>query len=387
MGSVYKASQPEMNRSVAIKILHPKLITRKDIVSRFRREARAMSHLTHPNTVRVFLYGELEDGALYIVMELLEGKNLNQVVRSEGPLAVDRAIRILIQASGALEEAHRAGILHRDLKPENIFVSNQGGIRDFAKVLDFGLAKVTERELRPGSVMLTQEGMVFGTPEFMSPEQAQGKKLAPSSDVYSLGMILYEAITGKLPFEAKGTMEFLQAHVSGTPIPLRKRAPEKVFPPLLERILDKTFLKIPEARFASAGEFALALEAVLEGKSEFANEARSSEDPSPSAYRGDTEPMRSVSPPPQSNPVRSSPPGTSPVGAVVVGRAPKSIRVTPPDPTSGTTDVAQSATIPANPTKSALQRGGPPQWLIALGFLLVGAILMFFGMRFLGGHR
>ena len=177
MGSVYRANQPAMNRMVAVKILHPKLANRKDLVSRFRREAQAMSHLSHPNTVKVLLYGELEDGSLYIVMEYLEGKNLNQTVRTEGPMAFERALPVLIQVCGALEEAHRAGIIHRDLKPENIFLCNQGGLKDFPKVLDFGLAKVTEREMRPGSIILTQEGMVFGTPEFMSPEQAQGKPL------------------------------------------------------------------------------------------------------------------------------------------------------------------------------------------------------------------
>src|SRR5206468_9377445 len=193
MGAVYKALQPAMNRMVGVKILHPKLANRKDLVSRFRREARAMSHLTHPNTVKVLLYGELEDGSLYIVMEYLEGKNLNQTVRAEGPFPVERALPILIQVCGALDEAHKQGIIHRDLKPENIFLCQQAGMpRDYPKVLDFGLAKVTEREMRPGSVILTQEGMVFGTPEFMSPEQAQGKPLTASSDIYSLAEILFE---------------------------------------------------------------------------------------------------------------------------------------------------------------------------------------------------
>ena len=211
MGAVYKASQPAMNRMVGVKILHPKLANRKDLVSRFRREARAMSHLTHPNTVKVFLYGELDDGSLYIVMEFLEGKNLNQTVRAEGPFPIERALAVIIQVCGALEEAHRAGIVHRDLKPENIFLCQSGGLKDFPKVLDFGLAKVTEREMRPGSIILTQEGMVFGTPEFMSPEQAQGKTLTPASDQYSLAVILYEVLTGKLPFEAKSAMDFLVA--------------------------------------------------------------------------------------------------------------------------------------------------------------------------------
>ena len=193
-----------------------------------------MSHLSHPNTAKVFLYGELDDGSLYIVMEFLEGKNMNQTVRSEGPMSLERGVRILSQVCPALEEAHRAGMIHRDLKPENLFLCQTGGMTDYAKVLDFGLAKVTEREMRPGSIALTQEGMVFGTPEFMSPEQAQGKKLTPSSDIYSLAIILYEALTGKLPFEGKSSMDYIQHQVMTKPMTLAQRAPDKVFPPLLQ---------------------------------------------------------------------------------------------------------------------------------------------------------
>src|ERR1700735_1696824 len=223
MGAVYKALQPSMNRMVGIKILHPKLANRKDLVSRFRREARAMSQLTHPNTVKVFMFGELEDGSLYIIMEFLDGKNLNQTVRSEGPFAMERALPVLIAVCGGLDEAHKAGIIHRDLKPENIFLVQSAGLRDYAKVLDFGLAKVGERQMRPGSVILTQEGMVFGTPEFMSPEQAQGSVLTPSSDIYSLAVILYEVLTGKLPFDAKSAMDFIQLHVMQKPMALSER--------------------------------------------------------------------------------------------------------------------------------------------------------------------
>jgi serine/threonine-protein kinase len=265
MGAVYKAAQPAMNRMVAVKILHPKLANRKDLVSRFRREARAMSHLSHPNTARVLLYGELDDGALYIVMEYLEGRNLNQVVRKEGPLPVERAIPVLIQVCGALQEAHLQGIVHRDLKPENIFLSTNGGLRDYPKVLDFGLAKVTERELRPGSIMLTQEGMVFGTPEFMSPEQAQGKVLDARSDIYSLAVILYEVLTGKLPFEAKTPMEYIQLHVTRAPTPLDQRIPGKTFPPGLGDVIAKALEKRPEDRYASAADFAEALKPYASG--------------------------------------------------------------------------------------------------------------------------
>ncbi len=273
MGAVYKAFEPEKNRMVGVKILHPKLANRKDLVSRFGREARALSQLSHPNPVKVFSYGELEDGALYIIMELLEGKNLNQTVRAEGPFPVERALPILIQACGALEEAHQAGIIHRDLKPENLFLVQNALVRDFPKLLDFGLAKVGENQLRPGSVILTQEGMVFGTPEFMSPEQAQGKTLTPASDIYSLSVILYEVLTGKLPFDAKSAMDFIQLHVMGKPIPLNQRVPGRSFPPLLERIIDRALAKRPEERFASAEDFGRAMQSLLEGATELAPRA------------------------------------------------------------------------------------------------------------------
>ena len=142
-------------------------------------------------------------------------------------MAAERAIPILVQVCGALQEAHDKGIVHRDLKPENIFLCKQGGLTDFPKVLDFGLAKVTERQMRPGSLILTQEGMVFGTPEFMSPEQAQGRTLDARSDIYSLAVILYEGLTGKLPFSARTPMEYIQKHVMEPPILLNSRVPER----------------------------------------------------------------------------------------------------------------------------------------------------------------
>jgi eukaryotic-like serine/threonine-protein kinase len=259
MGSVYRATQPAMNRMVAIKILHPRLTSRKDLASRFRREARAMSQLNHPNTVKVFTYGELEDGSLYIVMELLEGRSLNHAIRREGPMDVNKAVPILMQVCGALEEAHQLGIVHRDLKPENIFLCNQAGLTDFPKVLDFGLAKVTERQMRPGSLILTQEGMVFGTPEFMSPEQAQGRPLDGRSDIYSLAVILFEALTGKLPFIVQTPIEYIQRHVLSPPRRLTDAAPDRLFPEALEGTIAKALAKLPDERWQSAALFAQAL--------------------------------------------------------------------------------------------------------------------------------
>jgi len=356
MGSVYKALQPAMNRMVAVKILHPKLANRKDLVSRFRREARAMSHLTHPNTVKVYLYGELEDGSLYIVMEFLEGKNLNQTVRSEGPMTIERGLPILIQACNALEEAHRAGIIHRDLKPENIFVSQTGGIKDYAKVLDFGLAKVTEREMRPGSIILTQEGMVFGTPEFMSPEQAQGKSLTASSDIYSLAVILYEVLTGKLPFDAKNPMEFIQLHVTQKPKPINERVPGKTFPPILWTVLSKALEKKSEDRYGSAAEFAHALQAVLNGATEIP----------PYASDGSV-PMQKAA--------------AQPVPTPLAQPAPKV--ADPKAPGAGVPVATRSSPLPAVPGVGSAARPSIGLLVgIALAFLVVGAVLAAVVLKF-----
>jgi serine/threonine-protein kinase len=346
MGAVYKALQREMNRMVGVKILHPKLANRKDLVSRFRREARAMSQLTHPNTVKVFLYGELDDGSLYIIMEFLEGKNLNQTVRTEGPFSLERALPILIQACGALDEAHKAGIIHRDLKPENIFLVQSDTLRDYPKLLDFGLAKVGERQMRPGSIVLTQEGMVFGTPEFMSPEQAQGKPLTAASDVYSLAVILYEVLTGKLPFDAKSAMDYIQLHVTGKPIPINQRVQGKTFPPLLEQVIDRALAKRAEDRFGSAADFANALKAVLSGASRLPNELRAGAPPEPRAAA----PPAQAPPPSMNLPAPGAPSPRSP--AVVPAAQP-------------------AAVVRATPTRTNV----PLLVAVALGFLFLGVAI------------
>jgi serine/threonine-protein kinase len=285
MGSVYKAEQPSMNRLVAIKVLHPRFANRDDLVSRFRREARAMSQLSHPNTARVYKFGQLPDGAAYFVMDYMEGKNLAHVVRAEGPMEPDRAINVMIQVCGALDEAHRAGIIHRDLKPENIFLTQQGGTNDFPKVLDFGLAKVSEKQMGRGSMMLTQQGMVFGTPEFMSPEQTQGEQLDRRSDIYSLGLILYELLTGKLPFDAEKPIDIMRAHVQDKPIPLNSRVDGKRFSLELEEVIGKSISKKKEGRYETAVDFAVALKRCLKNPlaSTAARRALPSEPPKPSS--------------------------------------------------------------------------------------------------------
>jgi len=288
MGSVYKAEQPSMNRMVAIKVLHPRFVTRDDLVARFRREARAMSQLSHPNTARVYKYGALDDGSVYFVMDYLEGRNLAAEVRENGPMPPERAVRLMVQVCGALEEAHRAGIVHRDLKPENIFLTLQGGTTDFPKVLDFGLAKMSEKQMGNGSMMFTQQGMVFGTPEFMSPEQTQGDTLDRRSDIYSLGLILYELLTGKLPFDATKPIDIMRAHVQEPPLPLNGRVPGREFSAQLADAIGKALEKKRDNRYATALEFADALKRCLSNSPASARPAASVTGTAPTA------PMQSV---------------------------------------------------------------------------------------------
>lgn len=259
MGAVYKAQQLDVDRFVAIKILRSRFLNRSDLVSRFRREARAMSHLSHPNTAEVFFFGQLDDGAMYIVMEYLEGRTMAQTLRHQGPFDPRRLIKVMLPVCGALEEAHEAGIIHRDLKPENVMLTTKGGISDFPKLLDFGLAKVSAREVFGDSVNLTRRGAVFGTPEFMSPEQALGDPLDRRSDVYSLGVLIYEALCGKLPFEENADRNPLTMHVENQLIPINERTESRHFSRALAQTIMRALERDPSRRFHSAAAFGHAL--------------------------------------------------------------------------------------------------------------------------------
>jgi len=259
MGVVYLAEHPVIGKKVAMKAIHPELSKNSDVVSRFVTEAKAVNQIGHEHIVDIADFGNTPEGEFYFVMEYLQGESLSDRLRRENRLNAGSALSITAQIADALNASHEQGIIHRDLKPENIFLSKQGGIVDYPKVLDFGLAKVTERQMQPGSVILTQEGMVFGTPEFMSPEQAQGRILDARSDIYSLAVILYEVLTGKLPFSARTPMEYIQKHVMEPAIPLNERVPERKFPKGLEDVLARALKKKPDERFQSAAEFGEAL--------------------------------------------------------------------------------------------------------------------------------
>ena len=255
MGEVYRAEQLPMGRHVALKILRHALSDDARQVERFKREAQAASSLTHPNTIIVHDFGQDTDGTLFLAMEYLAGEPLSGLMAREGPLAGERAARILAQVSGSLEEAHRRGMVHRDLKPENIFLIERAGTPDYVKVLDFGIAKVTESGGQKLST-ITQAGAIFGTPQYMAPEQIRGEGIDARADIYALGVVLYEMISGHLPFAAGSVVEMLTKHLTASPAPINRKAsvPDPVVA-RLEAVALRALSKNPESRQQSAREF------------------------------------------------------------------------------------------------------------------------------------
>jgi eukaryotic-like serine/threonine-protein kinase len=256
MGIVYVGEQQMGStvRKVAIKTLHQHLSKDPSVLARFHRECGTVAQLEHPNTIKFYDFGATADGTLYIAMEFVAGRPLADMVQ-EGPMAPDRVVKIMRQVCGALDEAHMQGIIHRDLKPENIVLTNRAGETDFVKVLDFGIAARTESADAQKEAKLTQQGMVLGTPPYMSPEQFTGKALDARSDIYSLAVMSYEMLTGKLPFEADTPWQWATQHMTAQPIPFEVSAPAKNIPEGMRRAILKGLSKDRDHREASAREF------------------------------------------------------------------------------------------------------------------------------------
>ena len=252
MGAVYRARHLEMDRPVAIKVLHQRFVEDEAARVRFQIEARATVLLRHSNAVSVTDFGQTSEGCVYIVMELLEGRTLREILSREGPIETARAISIMLQTSAAVAAAHEAGIIHRDLKPSNILVTQSADQPAVVKVLDFGIAKVAADKFDDDENMV-QTSTVIGTPRYMSPEQYNGFELTPATDVYSLGVILYEMSTGMAPFTGSTPAEIAQKHANDAPHPPRQIV--AAIPEDVERVVLHALEKRPEDRPADAGEF------------------------------------------------------------------------------------------------------------------------------------
>ncbi len=261
MGRVYRAEQTTLGRTVAVKIIHPHLVGEENAAARFITEARAASRLNHPNSVAIIDFGKTSDGQLYLVMEFLRGKDLARVVYEEGPLSFRRTIDVIRQVLAALAESHLLGIIHRDLKPENIILEPTRAGGDFVKVVDFGLAKV-KAETAP-TPSITSPGIVCGTPEYMSPEQGRGDELDARSDLYAMGVIFYQLLTGRLPFEADSPTQVVLAHLTQAPPNPNTVAPERKIPQVLVEVVLKSLSKEAKDRYADADEFSSELAEAL----------------------------------------------------------------------------------------------------------------------------
>ncbi len=251
MGAVYRATHILMEKTLAIKVLHPALAADDNIVARFTREAKAASRISHPHALTVTDFGESENGVVFLVMEYLRGRTLKDVVRSEGHLALPRAVEIIRQVCGALDAAHAEGVVHRDLKSDNIMLEETAG-GDWAKVLDFGIAKIKEKvgTQDPG---LTAPNLIIGTPQYMSPEQcSQASEIDSRSDIYSLGVILFEMLVGHVPFTGDSPTAIMMHHLQDAPPSILDERAD--LPPAVGGVVARALAKNPEERYQTAGE-------------------------------------------------------------------------------------------------------------------------------------
>lgn len=252
MGRVYRGEQLTLKRDVAIKVIQPNLVNSEQITSRFKREVTVAQRLNHPNTVRFYDFGQTPRGQLYVVMEYLKGRTLDEVVASAGALPIKRVKEIAIQVLGSLVEAHAAGVIHRDIKPSNLMLVNQVGVKNFVKLIDFGIARDRSDMEDAGT---TRPGTTLGTPRYMSPEQLRGESVGPRSDLYSLAFTLYHLAYGRPPYTGKSLYQVAEQHLSSEEVPLPPLLAESELGPVLSLAMKKA----PSERFASARQMVGAL--------------------------------------------------------------------------------------------------------------------------------
>lgn len=267
-GAVFKAVQLSVERPCAVKVLSPELCTDKNTVERFKNEARMTARLTHSNTVRIIDFGRDEDkSVIFLAMELLDGRPLKDIVEQDGPMSVERTVRVVEAVAGSLQEAHQRGMVHRDIKPHNIMLVRRGNETDFVKVIDFGIAKALQNELTDKND-LTRTGMMIGTPTYMAPEQIRAGDMDGRTDQYALAMTVYHMLTGRTPFQGSTSLEVASKHLTEPPLPLSSYRPNLDVPDVFDHVLLKALEKSKEDRFEGITEFAEALRAAARGRTD-----------------------------------------------------------------------------------------------------------------------
>jgi serine/threonine protein kinase len=273
MGAVYLAEHSAIEKKLALKVLHPEYATKGDIVTRFQQEAISASRIKHPNVLEVFDFGQLDDGSFFLAMEFLEGNDLADEIQKSRVLDARRGLGYALQICRALAAAHAKGVVHRDMKPENVFLQRTSDGEDIVKIVDFGIAQLrTNEEAAAGAKQrrLTRTGMIFGTPEYMSPEQAAGRHADQRADVYAVGIILYEMFTGAVPFTGETFLGVLAKHLNEAPPAMTAVYPELGLSQEFQAVVYRALEKTPDARFQSMTELSQALQATPEGRGVFA---------------------------------------------------------------------------------------------------------------------
>jgi serine/threonine-protein kinase len=260
MGQVYLAEHVKMGRRSAIKVMNPSMVHDPEAVARFNREASNASRINHPNVCAIYDFGETSDGLIYLAMEFIEGEPLTDLLEREGALPLARAADIFRQTADALQAAHDLGIVHRDLKPDNIMLTRRKGGGDTVKVVDFGIAKAVGGD--EAGQKVTKTGLVIGTPEFMSPEQLSGDTLDGRSDLYSLALVLYQMLSGRLPFDAANVQETMIKRLTDEPMTLAEARPDRAFPAGLQPVIDTALARTPAERYQSVAKFAADIGAI-----------------------------------------------------------------------------------------------------------------------------
>jgi serine/threonine protein kinase len=338
MGVVYRAIDLNLEREVAVKVIAPQLAGDEDFRARFRREWRLAASIRHPHVVTIYRAGD-ENGRLYVSMDYIRGTDLRAMIDTHGPLSPRQATGIVEQVAGALDAAHAAGLVHRDIKPANVLIAQRDGFLD-AYLTDFGLSK----QLRSGTTALTRTGMFVGTVDYVAPEQLRGDPIDARADIYSLGCVLYEALTGDIPFPRDSEPAKMWAHVSDPPPSARVLRPD--LPAELDAVLQRAMAKSPDDRFPSAGDLARAAVAAAAGRALPAAER--------SVATGDAAPDTTVSPPRQPAESPTAPQGPSPTFVP----APVPPPPAPPPPAAAAVPPAPPGSPPAAP--SPAPPGAPP---------------------------